>query len=191
MWRPVQRLIVLIGVCLLLASSVWAADLSILNAVQLLDPTFTASVAWLSPLTSCSNPHPDIFAWICVDDTSNVFEQTLGVDAAGREYGTGQYGSLPDSLGNTAGFKLQRLDASGVVTDIADLFVRRCRGGIPCTYQDYYTYARKPIVDIVNGRILIGVTVVYQGSGDLQAGIVEIDGAPKLFDTLLTFVPGG
>jgi hypothetical protein len=58
---------------------------------------------------------------------------------------------------------------------------------------DYYGVGAAHF-DVTNGSILLVVRsqrMTPQGGDEERIGLLEISGFPKLFDTLLTFVPGG
>jgi hypothetical protein len=161
---------------------------SILDAVRILDPALQVSVAAHIPTSACIGSSP----WFCDSTYYNGDKLAIGVDAAGNHYSLTSARILQETNQDTYYFSLQRLDTAGVMTDIAYLYSRRCRNApIQCTYQDIFEYRLTPLLDVTNGRILIGLRVTYIGSGEQDNGMVAISGLPTLFDTLLTFVPSG
>src|SRR6266571_1203587 len=134
--------------------SISAADLSVLNAVQPLDPGLQVSLVREFAPVDCQSM---TYAWGCDSQYLADTKYLVGVDAAGNHYSLSSQVDVPDTAQNTRAYILQRLSPSGQASDLAYLYVQRCRAGVQCVYQDFYYYRVNPVVDITNGQILIGV----------------------------------
>lgn len=120
----------------------------------------------------------------------------LGYDAAGSNYhfaspGPGTYRFEFD--GTRTGQLLQRIDPTGQAQSVAE-FTQRICFDYSSREQWTFSYGNHFQFDLTNGRILFpmradagGVAISCPGS----IGLMELSGFPKLFDTLLTFTPGG
>jgi len=168
--------------------------ISILDAVRVVDPSLTVSVKWVTTSTPACSPYPPGYEWVCAG-AGQLSSNDVGEDALGQHYFTGPIGEVPDTVANTRGWPLQGIDSQGHVVTVAYLLSARCRGGVPCTNQDIFTYssfgASKIILDIVRGTLTLGVYANYDNNDNTQAGILEVRGLSSLFDTLLTFIPPG
>jgi hypothetical protein len=72
---------------------------------------------------------------------------------------------------------------------VIDVFFYRCPNDLDCGGGYDHYYPRNPTIDVVNGRMYIGLYANSSNGGTVEAGIIEISGFPELFDTLLTFIP--
>jgi hypothetical protein len=126
----------------------------------------------------------------------------IGVDAVGDVYHTGPsniQGDILDPSGNRigiGGMLVLRTHQDGASEEPVVMLIRSVCGD-PCPTMSPPTYWYRPSAsfDATNGRIVIEARgEVYDSTGhlmDKKVGLVAIDGLPKMFDTLMTFTPGG
>lgn len=111
---------------------------------------------------------------------------TIGFDAAGNAYHVANNPfAYPDGSANL----LRRVSPSSVMEDVAVVYRTRTISGWYMRFDP-----QGAIIDVTSGRIWLLVMGWYNDPGGWRpatVGTVEISGAPTLFDTLLTFVPGG
>jgi hypothetical protein len=144
-----------------------------------------------------------VVPWEC-NVVSGIFTLplSLGFDAGGNAYYIANSRLLIDP--QRYAYVLQQMDGSGRAQDLFRVSSTVCQGVIPnCLLpRTDFTYSGPGAgfpFDVTNGRILLGVratatTEAVGGGAQIISsdtiGIVELSGFPKMFDTLLTFVPG-
>jgi len=175
-----------------------AQSVDLAQAVVPLVPGLTVTVLSEQPQSPpgyCSDPS----SWECVQNNPGMdgYQPTdFGTDAAGNAYyiaigGSGGY-DLPQTLGSV----LRRRELSGTSAIVALMVAVVCFPDCSTGYQADARYVMsKHRLDLVNGYIELGLYAwlhdyVSGEDQDLKTGIVRISGLPKLFDTLLTFMPG-
>jgi hypothetical protein len=123
----------------------------------------------------------------------------LGTDAAGAVYYAVQAGNdVLDSGGTKIGIDgrtILRDTVNHSTEKLAVLMRQLCLGGDPCPiFKPTFAY-QTPIFDVSNGRMVIEVHAEnFSLNGTRtsnQVGLIAISGLPTMFDTLLTFTPGG
>jgi hypothetical protein len=182
-------------------SRAWPPCPTIAGGIEILDPSVTLNVIRETDLlTDPSYCTPQSTSWECMGIVgSRVLNDgalgglTIGVDAAGNHYNISARTSINFDA-TTSGFFLQRLDASGVAVDLLKMFTTITYP--PSIYTDHFQYGSQFQFDVTNGKILFTSyhTQNYQSAGcplPTTVGLIEISGLPKLFDTFVTFVPGG
>jgi hypothetical protein len=109
----------------------------------------------------------------------------MGYDAAGNRY-EASFGQaqLYENGNFYAGKAIYRTTPTGVSEPIVLLRSDTSAGLLGGMFATSLT------VDTTNGRIFVPLKVAV-GGGSLVYGLVEVTGLPTLFDTLLTFLPGG
>jgi hypothetical protein len=192
----------ILAVVLSCASSVWAQSVSIGEAIEPLIPGLTVRVVREIPRDAgggdrCAGTSPTI--WECVGSpafppawtTYGAF--TIGFDAAGNAYHVS--GVSTDFGADKHGIILRRVSPAGVMEDVAGLVKQVCLSA-NCFTQNRFD-PTGAIIDVTGGRVWITVSASYCDYGlsppcaGTTVGTVEISGLPTLFDTLLTFAPGG
>jgi len=177
-----------------------AGAAGIADAIDILDPTLTKTV--LRETSQIQEPQYCAvlpIPWEC--EAAAGFPSTgvtLGQDAAGNGYfvGSGQ-GNAGDGRYTVP---LQRLGPTLTTQNVALLIKDICISLTCAAPRRDFRLAGTPShylfgLDVVNGRILLGVRAMEYSAGtmdlvDDRIGVVEIAGFQKLFDTLLTFIPG-
>jgi len=166
------------------------------RAVELTDPSLSARVIYEAPPFNIEhtgpcelNPRPSECS------TADIaYAIHLGVDAAGNIYSVSQDFTLEDAPPiNKYGVALLRTTPSGDTTILGYLLENLCEG-FQCSPRTVFSYGRQLSVDLTSGRVLVPVSAEFFINGLMyarSAGLIEITGLPTLFDTLLTFVPGG
>jgi len=112
----------------------------------------------------------------------------VGVDAASSVYHIANSGTMQFADGD--GTVLQRRSTSGVTENVVKFYRERSLG---FSNGVFFSFIQPFYFDVTAGRIeiLVGASVrPVSNETDFIVGIVEISGLPRLFDTLLTFVPG-
>jgi len=168
------------------------------DAIVPLAPGLTIStIRMASYSTACNSPSPPPSPWECNAITSSSEYRggsTFGFDATGRLYQVA-FGSFILPSGEDA-FLLRRINTDGTEEPLAHLIASRC-DTYPCSGESYeylYAFPVESRFDVTLGRILLAMRYIRhtpQGQNDDGVGIVEVSGFPKMFDTLLTFIPGG
>ena len=126
-----------------------------------------------------------------LDCRPGVSTTLLGYDAGGSQYNvTGDtYNVYVDGAVVGSGRIISRINTTGSSEAVAILSTEGLTDGgilVSRIYMGSLTF------DVTNGRILVPVTATYSdGIPTAVSALIEISGFPKLFDTLLTFVPGG
>jgi hypothetical protein len=167
-----------------LAGTAFAQQVPLLDAVELVDPALTKSLPYQVP-GGCPGPSLN---WACAPGPNHDFE-VLGADAAGSVYAVTGAEYLDDGCGGRYRWRLNRTGPDGTVHELARLHIS---GWLPppCTGDFRFAYPALKI-DLVHGALLIGVSGSPSiGAPPWEGGVIRIDGLPKLFDTLLTFIPG-
>lgn len=193
-----MRTLIITGLALC-ASSVWAQTETIGDAIVPLLPGLTVRVVREVPrvvngVDQCAvpgiapaNPLP----WECVGSPpfppawSTYGAFTIGSDAAGNAYHVPYSTVLRDFGDGTTGYFLRRVTPDGAMEDVARVIIR---SGV----MEFDPTGA--VIDVTNGRISFLVDAWYFDATGTKnpatVGTVEISGLPKLFDTLLTFIPG-
>jgi hypothetical protein len=132
--------------------------------------------------------------WECNNGTQQVIAVSGGTDAVGNIY----FLHGGNSSDGRDGAYLRRLASSGLEDIVANLILDICNsdcaiglGGV----ETRFSFSNQRF-DVVNGDLLLAVFGMHRDAftsqfSDWTAGIVRIGGLPTLFDTLLTFAPGG
>jgi len=176
--------------------TVHAQGVDFTQMVSLQDPRLMVTVTplpasdpWCSSYSFPTNPG-------CVGEVAGEIPRPIGVDSVGRSYRlTGQF-SLSVASPETVALLYREL-GDAPLTSLATIYTRRCIDAVPYCTPNYLFAATLPWVDPVAGNIMMVAAgcVIPSGAGgcDLRAGaaLVTISGLPKMFDTLLTFVPPG
>jgi hypothetical protein len=123
---------------------------------------------------------------------------TLGIEAAGFIYYTGQVsGDVLDSTGTRIGIDgrtILRVRSDGSTEKIAVLLRQTCADPCPTQHPPTFSYG-SPVLDVSNGRIVITAHAETFSSNGTRVGnyigLIAITGLPTMFETLLTFTPGG
>lgn len=194
-----MRTLVIAAVLSSCAGTAWAQTPGISDGVVPLAPGVTVSVireASLVPDSSyCSGTAAPLecrtryetVQWIGLSPGLAV-----GVDAAGWAYQTSTAFQLDFSEGQ--GTLLQRIGPDGATQDLARIY--RYRFFAPFTTVGWYSFLTPFYFDATNGRIIIAMSESMRTTSpdqefDFHVALIQISGLPKLFDTLLTFAPGG
>jgi hypothetical protein len=149
---------------------------------------FTSTVSCGNGSTAAPAPLP----WECSvpnsPDDPALLGLAIGADAAGNTYDLAPPGKICFPLGHV-GYVLERISPSGTSEVVARIFTEAIISGVTV----HFSFAGPFQLDSTNGRILIPFTI--PGSSPTCSfqhyGVAEIGGLPKLFDTLLTFLPAG
>jgi hypothetical protein len=124
--------------------------------------------------------------------TDITYAIQLGGDAAGNIYSVSQHFVFEDAPPiSKYGAALLRTVPSGGTTIVGYLVEELC-DSFQCAARSIFRYGRQLSVDVTNGRILLPISAEFFSNNIEYArsvGLMEIDGLPTLFDTLLTFVP--
>jgi len=190
------RLLIALMAGLVLSTSQAVGQGTIAGAVELHDPSLSSRVLFEAPAftidwTGPCDTHPMRSECDAIGISAAL---DLGTDSVGNLYGV----SSPFSIENNppvsrSGVALLRTDPSSSTVLIGYLLSDFC-GVFGCGESVRYTYGRHITLDATNGRILIPVRADIYSAGGLSntmVGVAEISGLPKMFDTLLSFVPGG
>jgi hypothetical protein len=180
---------------LLPAGVIHAAPISVLDAVMVVDPSLTVSAKWATTSTPACASLPPESAWVCYS-AGQLGNLDIGEDARGYHYAIGSIVQVPDTVADTFGWPLLRFNSVDRIETIAYILSQRCRGGVQCSGPDTFTYSSfgagsRISFDIVDGTITLGVYANYDNNDGTQAGVIKISGLPRLFDTFLTYLPGG
>ena len=178
------------------ASSIWAqCPGDVTAAFQVLDPALSVvelhGTDLLDP-NPCDNQRPPRYE--C--GPHDLLRQTLliGADATGNQYyvAVPQAGSLVTEFDSEHyGLLLQRQSPDGTVRDLIRLFSTVIINSGASFWE--WRYQTPFMLDVVNGTISIALkSVPYFNLGCPQrVAVAQIRGLPQMFDTLLTFIPGG
>lgn len=101
-----------------------ADPISILDTVRVVDPSLTVSVKWITTSTPACSPLPPGYEWVC-GSAGPLSTNDVGEDAVGQHYYTGQVQVVPDTVANTQGWPLQRIDSQGHIATAAYLLSQR------------------------------------------------------------------
>lgn len=197
--RTRMRLYFLVSLCIAAHMEAAAQAISVGEAVEIVYPGLTVSVVREQPRTVNGQDVCTLQGtlWECgaspqADLARGGF--TIGVDAAGSVYHLAVNGQSQqiDFGGGRSGFLLQRITAAGQTETLARLLVAICLDQA-CSQNKQFG-GLHPTLDVTNGRIVVAVVailVVGITPNPINVGVVQIDGLPKMFDTLLTFTPNG
>lgn len=177
-----------------LTATTFAQD-TIGRAVELVDPSLSARVVYEVPPFNIDhtgpceqNPRPPECS-----ATDLVYAVQLGVDASGNTYSLSTDFTIFDASPiSKYGVALLRTTPGGQTT-IAGYLVEEFCDGFQCSPRTVFRFGQQISLDVTNGRILIPLSAEFFLNNIEYArlvGLVEIGGLPKLFDTLLTFIPG-
>ncbi len=174
------------------AGTLTAQSISITDCIQPIAPGLTVRAVREEPRDPAgANCSPDAGPWECSPEGGTVTGAALwtsaGTDAAGNTYVLAGDASAPASY-----WHLQRINETGATEEVAQITRVLCTD-VNCQIGKSCTLG--PLnLDVTNGRIVIPVLAELfdvVGAYELKMGIVELSGLPTMFDTLLTFVPGG
>ena len=181
-----QAIITFVVLCC--SGPVFAQPVTISEAIELLDPGLSVQVVRerdriVNGQSVCNATLPP---WECWSIFYSPLGYIIGVDAAGSTYHVTSEDF--DFGGGRRGEILQRMNRSGVSTDIARIVRQVCLGE-QCNPGKSLSVGAVGL-DVTSGRIILAVSASYCASPDPcfgRIGVVEITGLPTLFDTFLTF----
>jgi hypothetical protein len=179
---------------------VYAQDISVADGFYAYVPGVRVDVVRQeSADTACQGQFPPIECELASDEGGLFGPGTLGIDAAGSIYYTVQAGNdVFDSGGTKIGIDGRTIlrTSGNPAAQVAVLMRQLCLGGDPCPiYKPTFAY-QTPIFDVSNGRVVVEVhaenfSFANGTRTSNQVGLIAISGLPTMFDTLVTFTPGG
>lgn len=183
-------------VALFVSSSLLAQGSAMLDSVEILDPTLTASVRFSSGSGDCQGPPGSLVNLPCEPSVGFEYEHFPAAD--GSLYVWNRTLSPSCGGGTDERYSLVRIGLDKSVGEVLGLNITKCLTcSAGCTQILQGSYGGQP--DPVNGLLYVhGRSDLYDcipGVGCQLAstghGLVVISGFPALFDTLMTYIPGG
>lgn len=169
----------------------------LLDAIQLIDPGLTATVVSSTALGDCNWPAGDIRNYACIAPTSTTGALYVLADGSLILHDIDGI-TTPSGCGSGTIYnqRMARVMPDNSVTEPFRFRNQACLecSGSTCTQQQSASANYWP--DITEGVLHLFVDYqIRDSTGQVvlysEKGQITISGFPKLFDTLLTFTPGG